>query len=164
MISIRPFEPHDWPAVWRIIEPVFRAGDAYAYSPNISQAESYQVWIESPSATFVAEDRSGRVVGTYFLKPNQPDLGAHVCNCGYIVDQNVRHEGIGDQLCEHSLKEAMSRGFRAMQYNLVVATNTAAIHLWKKYGFEVIGIVPNAFKHPRQGFVDALIMYKQLQP
>jgi ribosomal protein S18 acetylase RimI-like enzyme len=65
-------------------------------------------------------------------------------------------------MCEHSLSEALSRGYRAMQYNLVVSTNAAAVHLWKKQGFHIAGTLPNAIKHPAEGYVDAFVMYKYL--
>jgi len=162
MIKIRAFKEGDWSVTWRIIEPVFRAGETYAFSPNISEAEAHKVWVEMPSGTFVALDEDNNILGTYFIKPNQPKLGDHVCNCGYIVAENVRGKGIASEMCKHSQREAMSRGFRAMQYNLVVSTNEAAIRLWKRHGFEVIGTLPKAFRHPQIGFVDAFVMYKQL--
>ena len=102
MIQIRTFEKRDWPAVWKIIEPVFRAGETYPFSPDITEEEAHQVWIEMPAATFVAVDDSNEVLGTYYIKPNQPALGAHVCNCGYIVAENARGKGIASQMCEHS--------------------------------------------------------------
>jgi ribosomal protein S18 acetylase RimI-like enzyme len=161
---IRLFEPRDWPSVWRIIEPVFRAGETYAFAPDITEAEAHHAWIEVPVATFVSLNAGEEVLGTYYIKPNQPALGAHVCNCGYIVAAHARRQGIASAMCEHSLREAAARGFRAMQYNLVVSSNEDAILLWKRHGFEVLGVLPKAFRHSRLGFVDALVMYKELQP
>lgn len=163
MITIRRFEEKDWPAVWRLIEPVFREGETYAFSPDITREEAYRVWVEIPSWTFVAVNKEDEVVGTYYLKPNQPGLGDHVCNCGYIVSEAFRGSGIAAKMCGHSQQEAISRGFQSMQYNLVVSTNTGAVRLWEKHGFAVIGTLPNAFRHPRRGLVDAFVMYKQLQ-
>jgi ribosomal protein S18 acetylase RimI-like enzyme len=107
-------------------------------------------------------DDGDTVLGSYFIKPNQPSLGAHVCNCGYAVAENARGKGIAAEMCEHSQREALSRGFRAMQYNLVVSTNAVAVRLWKRHGFEIVGTLPKAFHHSRLGFVDAFVMYKQL--
>ena len=162
-IKLRLFEEKDWFSVWRIIEPVFRAGETYAFSPDITEQEGSQAWIEAPSATFVAVDENDTIVGTYFIKPNQPTLGSHVCNCGYIVVAHARGKGIASEMCEHSQREAATRGFRAMQYNLVVSTNESAVRLWREHGFEIIGTLPKAFRHARLGFVDALVMYKQLE-
>jgi RimJ/RimL family protein N-acetyltransferase len=163
MITIRPFEESDWTATWQVIETVFRAGETYAFSPDISEEEAYQYWVEVPAQTYVAVDEDNEIIGTYYIKPNQPALGAHVCNCGYIVAKQARGKGIASEMCIHSQQEAVTRGFRAMQYNLVVSTNEVAVRLWKKHGFEVIGTLPDAFHHPRLGFVDALVMYKQLE-
>jgi ribosomal protein S18 acetylase RimI-like enzyme len=116
-----------------------------------------------PAATFVAQGAGQRVLGTYYLKPNQPTLGAHVCNCGYVVAEQARGQGIASAMCEHSQSEARALGFRAMQFNLVVSTNEGAIRLWRKHGFAVVGVLPGAFRHARLGYVDALVMYKQLE-
>ena len=162
MLKIRPIEERDWSDIWSIIEPVFRAGETYAFSPEITKEEAYKVWVIIPAETFVATDESNNILGTYYLKPNQPALGSHVCNCGYIVNVNARGKGVASAMCEHSQRKAVARGFRAMQYNLVVSTNEGAVRLWKKHGFEVIGTLPKAFCHPQLGFVDAYVMYKQL--
>lgn len=162
MIHIRSYTNADWPAVWEIIEPVFRRGETYAFSPAISEDEARAAWVDKPELTFVAEDAEGNIVGTYYLKPNQPALGAHVCNCGYIVAREARGRGIATRMCEHSQKIALDRDFRAMQYNLVVSTNEGAVRLWQRLGFEIVGRLPGAFKHPRQGYVDAFVMYKAL--
>jgi ribosomal protein S18 acetylase RimI-like enzyme len=164
MTTIRPFKAQDWAAVWRIIEPVFRAGETYAFAPDISEADARQVWIDAPMATFVALGEHEDMLGTYYIKPNQSGPGAHVCNCGYIVSTNARGRGVASDMCRHSQQEAVSRGFRAMQYNLVVSTNSGAVRLWKKHGFDVVGTLPGAFRHPRDGYVDAYVMYKQMVP
>lgn len=164
MTEIRLLRERDWPAAWLVIEPVFRSGETYAFSPDISEQEAHEIWVDKPAATFVAVSGSGEVLGTYYIKPNQPGSGSHVCNCGYIVAEHARGRGIASEMCAHSQREAAARGFRAMQYNLVVATNEAAVRLWKRHGFEIVGTLPGAFRHPRRGFVDAFVMYKQLPP
>ncbi len=164
MISISPLEKTDWPSAWKLIEPVFRSGETYPYSPDISEEEARKVWIDLPAATYIAKNGEGAILGTYYIKPNQPGSGSHVCNCGYIVGQAARGKGVATTMCEHSQKEAVQLGFRAMQFNLVVSTNTGAVRLWQKLGFEIVGTLPGAFNHPGLGFVDAFIMYKQLQP
>ena len=162
MLTVREYTSGDWPALWAIMEPVFRAGETYAFDPAITEAEAQRVWIEVPAATYVAVDETGMLLGTYYIRPNQPGLGAHVCNCGYIVAAAARGQGIASRLCEHSQDEARRLGFRAMQFNLVVSTNTGAVHLWQTLGFPIVGTLPGAFNHPRLGYVDAYVMYKQL--
>ena len=104
-----------------------------------------------------------RIGGTYYIKPNQPGLGSHVCNCGYIVSEDSQGKGVGEMMCNHSMEEAKKLGFQSMQFNLVVSTNESAIHVWKKLGFQIIGILPDAFQHKEFGFVDAMVMYKKLK-
>lgn len=162
MIEIRRFEENDWTAVWRIIEPVFRAGETYAVPSDISEKDAYRIWVTVPLAVYVAVDRNNVILGTYYLKPNQAGPGAHVCNCGYIVSEIARGQGIASRMCEHSQQEAIEQGFLSMQFNLVVATNESAVWVWKRNGFTIIGTVPKAFNHPVHGFDDAYIMYKQL--
>ncbi len=119
-------------------------------------------WVEQPAATFVAVSDENAVLGSYFLKPNQPGLGNHICNAGYLVAEQARGQGVGTLMCQHSQDEALRLGYLAMQFNFVVSTNATAVALWKRMGFDVIGTIPNAFRHRTQGLVAAHIMYKAL--
>ena len=163
-ITIRAYEPSDWAGTWLILEPVFRAGETFPMSPDITEADAHTHWIEHPQATFVALiEPESRIIGTYYLKPNSAALGAHVCNAGYIVSEAARRQGVAEAMGRHSLKTGSFMGFRAMQFNLVVSTNEASVRLWKKLGFHVVGTLPEAFKHAHLGYVDALVMYKMLE-
>lgn len=162
MITIRLYKDNNWPSVWRILEPVFRAGETYAFPRNISEEEAHKAWVSIPKATYVAVDQENTILGTYYIKPNQQGAGAHICNCGYIVAEYAWGQGIASKMCEHSQHEAVAQGFRAMQYNLVVSSNEVAVRLWKKLGFDIIGKIPEAFRHPTHGYVDAFVMYKRL--
>jgi len=159
MIEIRRAENEDFDQIWTILHEAFLKGHTYALSPNTSKEEAFFHWVEMPLATYVATE-NGLLLGTYFLKPNQPGLGSHVCNAGYVVRSNARGKGIGRLMCEHSLKEASKYGFKAMQYNFVVSTNQVAVDLWKKCGFNIVGTLHNAFNHMGKGLVDVFIMYK----
>ena len=158
---IREFTDSDWPGLWPILQEAFATGDTYPYPPDVSEADARRVWTLAPDVTFVAED-DGQLLGTYYLKTNQPGLGSHVVNAGYIVGTAARRRGLGRALCAHSMDEARRRGFRSMQFNLVVATNEGAVALWKDMGFAVIGTVPGGFNHREHGYVDALIMFQDL--
>jgi len=164
MAGIREFRETDWPAVWPLLRDTFAAGDTYTFSPQSSEAEIHKAWVEIPRATFVACDADGRLLGTYFLKANQPGLGDHVCNCGYVVAPQSQGRGIAASMCEHSQRIAVEMGFRAMQFNFVVVTNERAIRLWERMGFAVVGRLPGVFRHKSLGFVDALVMFKTLVP
>lgn len=161
-VVIRPIEDADWPAVWKFMEPVIRAGDTYPYAMDMTVEGARQMWVDIPAATYVAEGPDSNLLGTYYIKPNQPTLGAHVANCGYMVAENARGKGVATQMCQHSQDEAVRLGYRAMQYNLVVKTNEPSVHLWQKMGFGIAGTLPGAFRHAELGYVDAYIMYKEL--
>jgi ribosomal protein S18 acetylase RimI-like enzyme len=161
-IRIHEFEERDWPELWPVLRETFASGDTYAFAPDISESEARRVCIEAPAATFVARDPAGTLLGTYYIKPNQPTLGSHVCNCGYVTAPEARGRGVASRMCEHSQTIAVEMGFRAMQFNLVVETNEGAVRLWQKLGFAAVGRLPGAFRHPELGYVDALVMYKTL--
>ncbi|MCP9800130.1 GNAT family N-acetyltransferase [Synechococcus sp. RedBA-s] len=159
---MRPFEPPDWPGVWRLLEPVFRAGETFPHNPAITEVEARALWVEQSQSVMVAIGATGAVVGTYYLRPNSLALGAHVANAGYVVAEQCRGEGLGSRLCQHSLQAARRLGYRAMQFNLVVSTNTAGIRCWERNGFRTVGTVPGAFRHRQLGYVDALVMIQGL--
>jgi L-amino acid N-acyltransferase YncA len=161
-LQIRPFEAADWPELWALLEPVFRAGETFPHDPAISEAEAQVTWVEQSQAVMVAVDPAGAVVGTYYLRPNSLALGAHVVNAGNVVAEHCRRQGIGSRLCQHSLQTARGLGFLAMQFNLVVSTNTAGIRCWQRNGFQLVGTLPGAFLHQRLGYVDALVMVQGL--
>jgi ribosomal protein S18 acetylase RimI-like enzyme len=163
MLHIRAATDADWPAIWSVLEPTFRRGDTYTYASDVTEAQARHSWTQVPTAVFVACDDDAQVLGTYVIRPNQPGQGAHVSNCGYVVSDAARGRGVASALCEHSQQEALRRGFRAMQFNFVVSTNEGAVRLWQKMGFTIVGTLPGAFRHPRHGFVDAYVMFKQLQ-
>lgn len=152
----------DWKNIWPLVRNVFRKGDSFPQSPDISEKEAFEYWHIKPRETWVCINKSSEITGIYYIRPNQEGLGSHVCNCGYMVAEKHRHKGVASEMCRHSLKRAKEMGYMAMQYNLVVSTNEAAVHLWKKMGFEIKAVLPHAFRHKKLGFVDAFVMYKTL--
>jgi GNAT superfamily N-acetyltransferase len=161
MITIRRAAAGDFAAIWPIIGEIFSRGTTYSFPPDLSPEEGRRLWMDVPRATYVAEE-DGLIVGTYFLKPNQPGLGSHVANAGYAVSSAARGKGIGRQLCLHSLGEAKALGFKAMQYNFVVSTNRTAVRLWQACGFTIAGTLEKAFDHREKGLVDVHVMYQWL--
>jgi L-amino acid N-acyltransferase YncA len=158
---IRPATAADHAAIWAILEPVIRAGETYALPRDMSEADAIAYWTGADREPFVAE-QDGTILGTYYIRANQAGGGAHVANCGYVTDVNASGQGIARRMGAHSLLHAKSRGFRAMQFNLVIATNTRAVKLWQSLGFETLAKLPGAFEHPKLGFVDALVMFRSL--
>ena len=160
-MNIRKATPSDVTAIAAIIVPIIRQGTTYTLDPDMSEADALAYWTGPDKETFVAE-QDAAVLGTYYMRPNQAGGGRHVCNCGYMTDAAATGRGVARRMCEHSLKYARSRGYRAMQFNFVVSTNQRAVGLWQSLGFEIVGRLPAAFRHPIQGYVDAFVMYRLL--
>lgn len=160
-MTIRPATDRDFTHIWPLFREIVAKGDTYAFAPNTTREEAYQLWMSSPRQTFVAEE-NGVVLGTYFIKTNQSGPGSHVCNCGYMVSSTARGKGIATQMCLHSQERALALGYQAMQFNFVVDSNVGAIRLWEKLGFARVGTVPKAFAHPELGLIGAHIMFKWL--
>lgn len=160
-VSIRPAGVADRAAVGAVLGPVVRTGEVFALPRGWSDDEAASYWLAPGHAAFVAEAEA-HVLGAYYLRPNQPGGGAHVANAGYVVHPAAGGRGVARAMCAHSLEEARRRGYRAMQFNFVVASNERAVALWRGFGFEVAGRLPGAFEHPGLGFVDALVMFRRL--
>ena len=161
MLTIRRFEPTDAGPLWSILGPIFRAGDTYAVDPEISERDAVAFWVGAPHDAWMAEE-AGETLGTYYIQPNQGGGGAHVCNCGFATADAARGRGVARAMLEHSLTTARAAGYAAMQFNFVVETNARAVATWAAYGFETVGRLPGAFRHPEKGEVDALVMYRRL--
>ncbi len=160
-LAIRPAEARDDDAIWAILEPTFRAGETYPIPRDVTRAEALSYWRNAGHTVFVADD-AGQIVGTYYLRANSRGGGAHVANCGYMVASAASGRGVARAMCEHSLLEARSRGFAAMQFNFVIASNERAVRLWQACGLDIVGRLPGAFRHPRLGDVDAYVMHRTL--
>lgn len=160
-MRIREATFDDYDAIWEIFRLVIQAGDTYVFDPQTPKADLAKHWFAPSMKTFVIEETE-QIVGTYVLKPNHLDLGSHVANASYMVHPKQYGRGVGSKLCEHSIAYAVAEGFIGMQFNIVVSTNVAAIKLWKKFGFRIIGTTPGAFKHATLGYVDTHIMYRNL--
>ena len=160
MIAIRLALPEDFAAIWEIFHQVLQGGDTYVYDPATPKEQARSIWMDSGTPyVALAEDR---IVGSYVLRANRPGFGSHVANTSYLVSPDCQGRGIGKTMCEHSLEEARRAGFVAMQFNSVVSTNEPAVALWKKYGFQIVGTVPKAFRHKQLGLVDVYVMHRYL--
>lgn len=158
---IRAALPADDDALWSILEPHVRAGEAFALPRDWSRAEALAYWKAPHHAVFVAE-RGGMAVGSYYLRANQLGGGGHVANAGYATAPAASGQGVARAMGSHSLAEARARGYRSMQFNIVVSTNAPAVALWRSLGFAIVGTLPGAFDHPRLGDVDAYVMWREL--
>ena len=160
-INITPATWADEERIWALLQPVFSAGDTYAVDPLIDREAAIAYWMEADKTAFILSIE-GQAFGTYYIRPNQPGGGAHICNCGFITAPSARGKGVARRMLEHALIEAKQQGYRAMQFNFVLASNQRALAIWQRNGFVTIGRIPQAFLHPKQGYVDALILHRSL--
>ncbi|HDZ48124.1 hypothetical protein LCGC14_0025880 [marine sediment metagenome] len=161
-LTFTPITEDDFASFWPTFQSIVQAQETYAIDPDISYEAAQQLWCKAPKASLVVKDESAQILGTYYLKANAAGPGNHVCNCGYMVTPAARGKGVARAMCEHSQQQAKALGFLAMQFNAVVATNNIAVALWQKLGFNIVGTVPNAFRHARLGLVNTYVMYKAL--
>ncbi|MCU1533190.1 MAG: family acetyltransferase [Arthrobacter sp.] len=164
--EIREAAAADWPGIWEILEPVIRAGETFTWDRDTTEDEARERWFKpAPGQTFLAVGRgsqAGVVLGTGELHANQGGGGSHVANAGYLVRADAAGRGLARALCAYSLDAARAAGFRAMQFNAVVASNVRAVAAWRAMGFEVLATIPDAFHHPRLGYVGLHVMYRKL--
>jgi len=160
-LTIREARPEDWEAIWPFFRRIVAAGETYAYDRDMSEPEGRRMWmVGPPGRTVVAIDGAGSVAGSANMYANRGGPGAHVASASFMVDPDRAGQGVGRALGEHVIDWAGESGFRAIQFNAVVETNEAAVALWRSLGFEVLASVPEAFDHPRHGYVGLLIMHR----
>ena len=160
-LSIRPAGPGDATSVWQTLEPTIRSAETSPLPQDMTQGDALAYWFALGNEVFVAH-QAGTVVGTYFLRANQSGGGAHIASSVYVVSPSATGRGIAQVMCEHSLARARERGFLGMQLNFVVSSDERRLKLWERAGFEVVGRLPKAFRHPSLGLIDALVMYRAL--
>jgi len=151
---IRPAASADHDAIWAMLEPVFRAGDTYAIDPDITREDAIAYW--GAHHPYITDG------GTYSIRPNQQGGGDHVCNAGFVTAQSAAGKGVARAMLSHAMAQAKELGFEAMQFNFVLANNGRAVDIWLRAGFAQIGRIPRAFRHPSDGYIDALILHKFL--
>ena len=158
---IRPASEGDHDAIWSIIEPAIRAGETLALARDLTREEALAIWTSEDRTLRVLEE-DGAVLGVFYIRANQSGGGAHVANAGYVTAADAMGRGIARAMCAASLELAREMGFRAMQYNFVIASYVRAVALWQSMDFHIVGRIPAAFAHPRGDYVDALVMYHPL--
>jgi L-amino acid N-acyltransferase YncA len=161
-MRIRPATPEDEDAIWSILDPICASGEVFCVPRDGGRAAAFDYWFSGRGRQVFVAETTGGILGTSYLRPNHAGGGAHVANAGYATAPAAQGKGVARALLVHSLETARAQGFRAMQFNFVVATNTRAIGTWEAAGFATVGRLPGAFLHPTAGYVDALVMFREL--
>ena len=159
---VRTAQAEDWPRIFPLYSAVVAEGRTYAFPLGQSLEEARPWWMEPPPGTTVVAVEGDVVLGSAKMGPNRPGRGSHVATASFMVDPPHRGRGVGRLLGEHTLEWARAAGYRSMQFNAVVESNEAAVHLWRSLGFAVLCTVPEAFDHPELGLVGLHVMHRLL--
>jgi GNAT superfamily N-acetyltransferase len=162
LVIIRVATDEDWQRIWPFFARIVADGETYALPEDLTLETGRGWWMERPPGQAVVAVDGDQVLGSAKMGPNRPGRGAHVSTASFMVDPECQSRGVGRALAEYVIGWARSAGYRSMQFNAVVETNTAAVSLWRSLGFEILGTVPEAFAHPRHGFVGLHVMYQRL--
>jgi L-amino acid N-acyltransferase YncA len=161
-VTIREATADDWPAIWPIFSATVAAGETYAFPEDLTPDSGRGWWMERPPGRTVVLEEDGAVLGTAKMGPNRPGRGDHVGTASFMVAPQARGRGVGRRLAEHVVAWHRDAGFRGIQFNAVVETNSAAVALWQSLGFQIVGTVPGAFRSASEGFVGLHVMYLDL--
>jgi GNAT superfamily N-acetyltransferase len=162
-VIIRTATADDWPGMWAFMQGIIAAGETYTYPRDTSQELTREMWmLPTPGHTVVAGAADGTVLGTAKMNPNHLGGASHIATASFMVDPAHAGRGVGRALGEYALDWARAEGYRMMQFNAVVETNTGAVSLWRSLGFELLGTLPGGFHHPRHGYVGLHIMHRRL--
>ena len=159
---IRPATGDDWPRIWPFFAHIVAAGQTYAYPADLTADEARPLWMEQPPGRTVVAADGDKILGSARMGPNRPGRGAHIATASFMIDPAHQGQGTGRALGAHAVDWARAAGYRGMQFNAVVETNSAAVHLWQSLGFEILGTVPEAFDHRTQGLVGLHVMHLRL--
>lgn len=160
-LIVRPIGADEFDKVWPIFEAIIREGRTYSYAPDLAFEESRDIWCAPEKTPYIAEV-DGEPVGTFYLRSNQLGLGDHIANGGFMVAKEHLGKGYGTQMGQMMVDEAKRRGYYGMQFNFIVDDNEPSLRIWKRLGFEIVGTVPDAFRHSEKGMMPVHIMFKRL--
>lgn len=155
---IRAASERDWGSIFPIFSEIVAAGETYAYPDGCSLEDARPWWMEQPPGLTVVAVEDETILGSAKMGPNRPGRGAHVATASFMVDPSRQGKGVGRALATFVLDWARGCGYRSIQFNAVVETNTTAVHLWRSLGFEILATVPEAFDHPDYGLVGLHLM------
>jgi ribosomal protein S18 acetylase RimI-like enzyme len=160
-VSLVPLQPKYLPQILDIWNEVVLEGLTFPWIEPFTTEQLLEVW-KPEDTVCCAVDANDTVLGVFHVHPNNVGRCAHIANCGYMVASFARRQGIGRMLVQGSIEAARAAGFKAMQFNAVVSTNTAALALYQSEGFVIIGTVPHGFLLKSGDYTDMHIMYRAL--
>jgi L-amino acid N-acyltransferase YncA len=163
-MEVRTATEQDWPRIYPFYAAIVSEGRTYAFPEGLTLEEARPWWMERPPGQTVVAVDGDTILGSAKMGPNRPGRGAHVATASFMVDPAHQGRGVGRLLGEYMIDWARSSGYRGIQFNAVVETNTAAVHLWQSLGFELLATAPQAFNEASAGLVGLHMMFLRLAP
>lgn len=161
-ITVRKYTAEDLPQMIEIWNEIVEEGIAFPQEELLS-ADSGEAFFASQTFTGVAEDAdTGKILGLYILHPNNIGRCGHICNASYAVNSQYRGLHIGEKLVTDCMEKGKENGFRILQFNAVVATNTHARHLYERLGFVQLGTIKGGFRMKDGHYEDICPYYHEL--
>lgn len=145
-IEIIPINKENLPGAVEVWNQVVEEGIAFPQENLLNSVTGAKFFGEQTFTGVAVDTESVTVVGMYILHPNNIGRCGHICNASYAVRRDIRGQKIGEKLVRHCMETGRQYGFRILQFNAVVATNTAALRLYEKLGFTKLGVVPKGFR------------------
>jgi GNAT superfamily N-acetyltransferase len=160
--GIRAAAADDWRAIWSFMRPIVAAGETFSWERDIARRSLARVGATSRPAAIRRRRPAGRVIVTAESKPDRGGPGAHVSTASFMIDPDHQRKGVGRTPCAHVLETARADGYRVIQFDPAVETNTAAVALWRSFGFKVLATVSEGFHQPLKGYVGFHITHRCL--
>lgn len=153
-IIIREFKKDDIKYMIDIWNEVVLQANAFPQIECLNEEEGLKFFkSQSFTAVITIDDK---ISGLYILHPNNIGRCAHIANASYAVDKSMRGKHIGRELVKHSLLKAKELNFKVLQFNAVVKSNKAAIHLYEELGFKKLGTIPNGYLRKDNSYEDII--------
>ncbi|TWS20263.1 GNAT family N-acetyltransferase [Tsukamurella asaccharolytica] len=161
-MEIRDAVIEDWTSIWPFFAAIVEDQETYPYDPGMTSQQARELWFGGVLDRTIVALVDGRIVGTAKMGANRAGPGDHIATGSFMVDTSCRSMGIGRRLGEELIAWAARAGFYGIQFNAVVETNEAAVHLWRSLGFQSVGVVPDTHRSPTHGLVGTHVMFRRL--
>ena len=159
MRRITSEEVHEAVMIWN---KVVEDGVAFPQTEPLDDDTGAEFFAAQDYTAVAFDTDTAEVVGMYILHPNNVGRCGHICNASYAVRSDLRGKHIGELLVTDCLKKAKQLGYKILQFNAVVATNTSALELYKKLGFVQLGVIPGGFLMKDGHYEDIIVHYHTL--
>lgn len=163
-VELDRMRPEEIETVRTLFNQIVEEGTTYPQDKPLSLADFGAYWSNYDGFVVrTTNTATSQIIAAFYIKPNFPGRCNHICNAGFIVEQDWRGWGIGRWMGESMLEIAVDLGYQAVMFNLVFATNIPSLRLWESLGFASLGKIPQAVRLDSGQYIDAVMIYRQLK-